>query len=97
VNLQQQSDRRFAARKGGQGRLENRNMTPIANLLKQKSALCLHALEQTQDLNEAHLLVHGVMTRALARVDGAIPDLGSAMTLALDARAQRLTRLAALT
>jgi hypothetical protein len=62
-------------------------MTLIARLLKQKTALCMRAFEHTQDLNEAYFLVHGVMARALSGADGAEPDLGSAMTTALDARA----------
>jgi hypothetical protein len=69
-------------------------MTAIVELLKQKVALCIHAFEQTRDLNEAHLLVHGVMARALGRVDGPKQDLSAAMTQALNARALRLTQLA---
>jgi hypothetical protein len=73
-------------------------MTPIARLLKQKTALCLRAFEHTQDLNEAYFLVHGVMAGALSRVEGPEPnlgpnlgpDLGLAMTDALDARARHL-------
>ncbi len=64
-------------------------MTLIARLLKQKNALCVRAFEHTQDLNEAHFLVHGVMARAFGHV-GAEPDLGRAMTDALDARARAL-------
>ena len=65
-------------------------MTRIARLLKQKTALCVRAFEHTQDLNEAHFLVHGVMSRAFAHAGGIEPDLGRAMTDALDARAHDL-------
>lgn len=67
-------------------------MTPIAQLLTQKRALCLHAFEQTRDLNEAYFLVHGVMTHALSRAGDSAQDLDSAMAHALDARTQRLAR-----
>ena len=63
-------------------------MTPIARLLKQKTALCSRAFEHTQDLNEAYFLVHGVMAGALSEVEGLEPDLSRAMTDALDARAR---------
>jgi len=70
-------------------------MTPITLLLRQKPTLCSYALAQTADLNEAHLLVHGVMTNALRLVSGSEQDLAPAMTLALNARADRLAALAA--
>ena len=65
-------------------------MTPIARLLEQKTTLCLHAFEQTGDVNEAHFLVHDVMAQASSRVGGADLDLALAMTAVLDARASRL-------
>lgn len=71
-------------------------MTPIARLLRQKPRLCLHAFEQTGDLNEAYLLVHEVMTNALRHADGPEQDLGSAMANVLDLRASRLAGLEAL-
>lgn len=72
-------------------------MTPIARLLRQKRILCLHAFEQTGDLNEAHLLVHEVMTTALRRVDGPEQDLSAAMAHVLDVRARRRVCLEAMT
>jgi hypothetical protein len=68
-------------------------MTQIDRLLRQKPTLCLRAFEETRDLNEAHLLVHGVMVQALSNVGAAEQDLGSAMSRALGVRAQRLAGL----
>jgi hypothetical protein len=65
-------------------------MTPISRLLMQKATLCLRAFEQTRDLNEAHILVHGVISNALGRINGPKQDLALAMESALDARARRL-------
>lgn len=65
-------------------------MTEITRLLRQKTVLCARAFEHTRDLNEAYLIVHGVMTKALRSVGSMQPDLGRAMTVALDARARSL-------
>lgn len=69
-------------------------MTRIASLLGQKSALCRRAFEQTSDMNEAYLMVHGVMARALSRTDGLEHDLGAALASALAGHSQRLDGLA---
>jgi hypothetical protein len=69
-------------------------MTLISRQLRQKSALYQRAVEQTCDVNEAHLLVHRVMAGALSRVGEAEYDLGAALTSALELRSQRLDRLA---
>lgn len=70
-------------------------MTIVAMLLEQRSALCRTAVKQPRDVNEAYLVVHGVMADALDRGVGADGDLGVAMAAALEVRAQRLARLAA--
>jgi hypothetical protein len=69
-------------------------MTPITQLLKQRAVLCLRAFEHTRDLNEAHFLVHGVMSEALGRIEGPKQDLNAAMAAALGVRARRLSQLA---
>ena len=63
-------------------------MTPISRLLKQRRGLYHRAVEQTLDVNEAYLIVHGVMTHAFAHAGDA--DLSDALSSALDVRAQRL-------
>ncbi|MBX9747217.1 MAG: hypothetical protein K2X34_09965 [Hyphomonadaceae bacterium] len=70
-------------------------MNPISKLLKQRRGLALRAVEQTRDMNEAYLVVHGVMARALGRVSDAERDLGPDLTCALAVRAKRLDALAA--
>jgi hypothetical protein len=65
------------------------NMRSNAGLLKQKSALYRRAVEQTCDVNEAYLVVHGVMARALSGVGDAEHDLGAALASALEMRSQR--------
>lgn len=65
-------------------------MTPTAMLLRQKSALFRSAVEQTCDVNEAYLVVHGVMANALRRVGNVEHDLGAALASALRLRTQRL-------
>lgn len=67
-------------------------MTPISRLLRQKPNLCARAVEQTRDVNEAYLVVHGVMANAFGRVNEADHDLGPDLTRALDHRAQRRER-----
>lgn len=64
-------------------------MTPISHLLKQRPALFRSAVEQTRDANEAHLVVHGVMARALSSVRDVDHDLGPALASALEARSNR--------
>ena len=65
-------------------------MTPMTELLGQKAILCSCALEHTNDTNEAHLLVHGVISEALVRFDGAKQDLEAAMVRTLAAHAYTL-------
>jgi hypothetical protein len=65
-------------------------MTPISRLLKQRPALCLRAVEQTRDVNEAYLVVHGVMAHALGQAGDAEHDLAAALRSALDVRSERL-------
>ncbi len=65
-------------------------MTAISRLLKQRSALCRRALEQTYDVNEAYLVVHGVMARALKCDEEPEHDLGPAMASALQLRSRRM-------
>jgi hypothetical protein len=69
-----------------------KNMTQFSRLLRQGSALYRHAMEQTRDVNEAYLIVHGVMARALGRVGDA--DLDAALASALEVRSERLDRMA---
>jgi hypothetical protein len=63
-------------------------MTPMTRLLRQEPNLYSRALEQTRDVNEAYLLVHNVMVRALGH--GPNPDLDLAMTCALNKRSRAL-------
>ena len=70
--------------------------SPIARVLKQRTNLFTQALEQTRDVNEAHLLVHGVVSHALKRVDEETGNLAAAMNEALHARASRLDAAALL-
>ena len=65
-------------------------MTPIAKLLKQKPSLWRRAFAQTRDVNEAYLLVHDVMARALNHGGAPETDLGPAMACALARRSRRL-------
>ena len=69
-------------------------MTQFSRLLRQRSALCRHAMEQTRDVNEAYLVVHGVMAGALGRVGDVEHDLDAALALALEVRSERLDRMA---
>jgi hypothetical protein len=66
------------------------NMTPMAMLLRQRPALFRSAMEQTRDVNEANIVVHGVMARALSRAGDAEHDLGASLACALQARSDRL-------
>jgi hypothetical protein len=68
-------------------------MTSISRLLRQKTALYRRAVEQTCDVNEAYLVVHGVMAYALSGVSGADHDLGAALASALEIRSQHLDRM----
>jgi hypothetical protein len=70
------------------------NMTLISKLLKQRSALCERAVEQTRDVNEGYLVVHGVMARAFNRASDGEHDLGGSLTLALDEHSSRLAVVA---
>ncbi len=65
-------------------------MTKMTRLLNQKPDLCRSAFAQTRDVNEAYLLVHNVMARAIARIADADIDLAPAMACALTTRARRL-------
>lgn len=65
-------------------------MSQMTKLLDQKLDLCRSAFAQTRDVNEAHLLVHNVMTYAFGRPGEAELDLAPAMACALNARARRL-------
>jgi len=60
-------------------------MTPTAALLLQSPALRRRACEHTRDTNEAYLMVHNVMVRALGGADGEAPEL--ALARAIDKRA----------
>ncbi len=62
-------------------------MTPMTRLLKQRSALSKRAVEATSDVNEAYLIVHQVMARAISRVSEHDSDLGPSLGVALDKRA----------
>lgn len=62
-------------------------MTPMTRLLKQRPALSKRAVEATSDVNEAYLIVHRVMARAISRADERDFDLGRALGIALDKRA----------
>jgi hypothetical protein len=66
-------------------------MTPMTRLLRQSSDLHLSARENTQDVNEAYLVVHQVMTRAIGRAEDHDSDLGAALARALEQRAKRLS------
>ena len=68
-------------------------MTSISGLLRQKSALYRLAVKQTCDVNEAYLVVHGVMARALSGVGDAEHDLGAALASALEMRSQHRMEL----
>lgn len=48
------------------------------------------AIEQTNDLNEARFLVHGVLSRAMSHIDGPVSrrDLDTEMGRALRRRAE---------
>ena len=61
-------------------------MTATTRLLKQMPNLYRRALEQTRDVNEAYLLVHTVIARALSGGGDHSPDLGPALARRLDAR-----------
>lgn len=67
-------------------------MTSISRLLGQTSALYRRAVEQTCDVNEAYLVVHCVVARALSGVGG--HDLGAALASVLEVRSQHLDRMA---
>lgn len=62
-------------------------MTPMTRLLKQRPALCERAVEATSDVNEAYLIVHQVMARAISRVGEHNSDLSPSLGIALDKRA----------
>lgn len=64
-------------------------MTQITRLLSQNQALCQAAVEQTGDVNEAYLVVHGVMAHAFDCDEGSAPDLAVALMSALQRRAPR--------
>lgn len=65
-------------------------MTPMARLLKQRRALCKQAVEATSDVNEAYLIVHRVMARAIGCPDEHDADLGPSLGIALNKRAARM-------
>ena len=62
-------------------------MTPMSGLLEQRPALCKRAVEATRDVNEAYLIVHQVMARAISRAGEHHSDLGPCLGIALDRRA----------
>lgn len=61
-------------------------MTATTRLLKQMPNLYRRALEHTRDVNEAYLLVHAVIARALSGGSDHNPDLGPALARRLDMR-----------
>jgi hypothetical protein len=75
--------------------MERAKMTPMARLLRQSSGLHQRARENTHDVNEAYLIVHQVMTRAIGCADKHESDLGPALTRALEHRKQRLAGIRA--
>lgn len=70
-------------------------MTPTTNLLRQQSTLYRRAFDDTRDVNEAYLIVHDVMARALNRGFDLDVDLEPALARALDMRTRRLATLRA--
>jgi hypothetical protein len=60
-------------------------MTPMAKLLRQTPTLCRRAFEHTRDVNEAYLLVHDLVARAVGR-DFGDQDADLALTNALAER-----------
>jgi len=64
-------------------------MTPMTRLLKQRPDLCRGALAQTHDVNEAYLLVHHEMARALSRISDSDSDLGPEIGRELSARREQ--------
>ena len=58
-------------------------MTPMAKLLTHGPHLTRSAMAQTQDMNEARLVVHNVMTHAFSRIDERGFDADAIMTCAL--------------
>jgi hypothetical protein len=77
--------------------MERALMTPISRLLSQGKGLHQRATLSVNDVNEAYLLVHHVMTRAIGRIGEQDVDLGPAMTRALQRRSLRLLNVGAAT
>jgi hypothetical protein len=77
--------------------MERAIMTPISRLLSQAKGLHQRARQSTNDANEAYLLVHHVMTRAIGRISEHDADLGPALTRALQCRSLRLANVGAAT
>jgi hypothetical protein len=71
-------------------------MTAMTKLLLQRSTLCRRAVAETSDVNEAYLIVHQVMARAFGAARCHDPDLGPALSHALDEWARPATAGAAL-
>lgn len=67
-------------------------MTATAKLLRQQASLYRSALDDTCDVNEAHLIVHHVMARALSGGDPE-SDLGPSLARALHVRTRRLATI----
>lgn len=65
-------------------------MTPMARLLRQGKSLRTRANESTNDVNEAYLVVHQVMTHAIGCIGDDEADLHPALMSALRSRSQRL-------
>lgn len=65
-------------------------MTPMARLLRQGKSLRTCANESTNDVNEAYLVVHQVMTHAIGRIGDDEGDLRPTLISALRSRSQRL-------
>ncbi len=71
--------------------MERTNLTAMARLLRQTPSLCLSARETVDDVNEAYLVVHQVMSHAIGCGSDHDSDLGSALAQALRDRTKRLT------
>jgi len=94
-DLQHYNDLFLSPTRAAKSAWNAQQMTPMARLLRQSASLYQRAQENTQDVNEAYLVVHEVMTRAMGRVDDHDSDLGPALARALDHRTQRIAALEA--
>ncbi|MEQ1820288.1 MAG: hypothetical protein ABL871_16935 [Terricaulis sp.] len=62
----------------------------MARLLRQGKSLRTSANEITNDVNEAYLVVHQIITHAIGRIGDDETDLHPALMIALRSRSQRL-------